>query len=245
MKCPGQDTQYWNEEAIYEATCPQCEAMVEFYKDDTTRKCHHCGHRFVNPKMDFGCAAYCQFAEQCLGTLPEEFVAERHNLFKDKVAVEVKRYFKNDFKNIRRAAQTGNHAEELGRRTEGVDMAALLCSAYLLSVVYPHPHGSALHEVATSTQKLDTVAARDILQKLGADKTLISKTTMLLQSVFEETDAVDSTVEVIRDAHLLTELEDALKQDRVSEAEVADIRQQIVTTAGRQAADELFAAVDR
>ncbi len=247
MKCPGQATQYWDENAIYEVSCPQCEAMVEFYKDDTTRKCNHCGHRFVNPKMDFGCAAYCQFAEQCLGTLPEEFVAERGDLFKDKVAVEVKRFFRNDFKNIRRAAKTGSIAEELGRRTAGVDMAALLCSAYLLAVVCRHRHDSAWQEIATgSSAPLDTEAAREILLKLGADETLISRTTTLLQSVFAKDDAADdSTVGVIRDAYLLTQLEEALKQKKQTGIEVADIRQNIATAAGRQAADELLAAVQR
>ena len=60
MKCPGQDTQYWKPGAIFEEKCPECGAAVEFFKDDTTRKCPKCGHRFLNPKLDFGCAAYCQ-----------------------------------------------------------------------------------------------------------------------------------------------------------------------------------------
>ena len=81
MKCPGQDMQYWTAEAIYEVNCPKCGKSVEFYKDDTTRSCSQCGHRFVNPRMDFGCAAYCKFAEQCIGTLPEEFVGAQDNLF--------------------------------------------------------------------------------------------------------------------------------------------------------------------
>ena len=37
MKCPGQDTQYWKPGAIYDAKCPECEHVVEFFKDDTTR----------------------------------------------------------------------------------------------------------------------------------------------------------------------------------------------------------------
>ncbi|MCK7514565.1 MAG: hypothetical protein MZV70_68220 [Desulfobacterales bacterium] len=53
-----------------------------------------CGHRFVNPQMDFGCAAYCPYAEQCLGTLPEGLAAQKENLLKDRVAVEMKRYFR-------------------------------------------------------------------------------------------------------------------------------------------------------
>ena len=86
MKCPGQDMKYWKDNAIFDVACPKCGTSVEFYKDDTSRKCGSCGHRFVNPKMDFGCASYCQYAEQCLGALPEDFTGGRDNLLKDKVA---------------------------------------------------------------------------------------------------------------------------------------------------------------
>jgi len=70
MKCPGQDTRYWKPEAIFDAKCPKCNQLIEFFKDDTTRKCSKCGHRFLNPAMDFGCASYCRFAKQCTGNLP-------------------------------------------------------------------------------------------------------------------------------------------------------------------------------
>ena len=35
-------------------------AADEFFKDETTRRCKNCGHKIVNPRMDFGCAAYCK-----------------------------------------------------------------------------------------------------------------------------------------------------------------------------------------
>ena len=130
MKCPGQDMQYWDNNAIFDIECPNCQQPVEFYKDDTSRKCDKCGHRFVNPKMDFGCAAYCQFAEQCLGTLPEEFAGTRDNLLKDKVAVEIKRFYKNDFKKIGRISRIARYAETIGKK-EKVNMGTLLCTAYL------------------------------------------------------------------------------------------------------------------
>ena len=44
MKCPGQDTQYWKAGAIFDVPCPECGRDVEFFKDDTTRKCGGCGH---------------------------------------------------------------------------------------------------------------------------------------------------------------------------------------------------------
>ena len=144
MKCPGQDTQYWDAEAIFEAKCPECGHVVEFFKDDTTRKCNGCGHRFVNPKMDFGCAAYCQYAEQCVGDLPPELLAQKEDLLKDRVAIEMKRTFKTDFKRIGHATRVARYAERIGK-SEGANMAVVLSAAYLHDIgihIAEQKHGS-------------------------------------------------------------------------------------------------------
>ncbi len=66
MKCPGQDTRYWRPGDIYDVPCPNCGTMNEFYKDDPTRRCSSCGHRFVNPRLDLGCLEWCEHAASCL-----------------------------------------------------------------------------------------------------------------------------------------------------------------------------------
>ena len=66
-QCPGQDTAFWKPGDIFEITCPNCHAQVEFYKDDAQRRCKGCGHVFPNPKLNEGCAQWCQFADKCLG----------------------------------------------------------------------------------------------------------------------------------------------------------------------------------
>lgn len=207
MKCPGQDMQYWNEEAIYEVKCPECDKLVEFYKDDTTRRCHDCGHRFVNPKMDFGCATYCQFAEQCLGTLPEEFVMQQDNLLKDKVAVEMKRYFKTDFKSISHATKVARYAERIGKATDGANLALILCSAYLLNIG------------ESETSKKDTTAASEglhgggsaiatsILQKLGANEGLIQQVTSIISNTPSDSPDHILAFNIVMDANLITQME--------------------------------------
>ena len=130
MKCPGQDTQYWQADAIFDVKCPECGKTVEFFKDDTMRKCNHCGHRFMNPQMDFGCAAYCQFADQCIGDLPPELIAQKDDLFKDRIAVAVKRHLKTDFARIGRASRVAGHADKIGRKA-AANMAVVLSAAYL------------------------------------------------------------------------------------------------------------------
>jgi hypothetical protein len=78
-QCPGQDSRYWDGEAVFEAKCPKCDHIVEFFKDDSTRKCSKCGNKMINPNMDLGCASYCPYAEQCLGSMPPELLAKRRN----------------------------------------------------------------------------------------------------------------------------------------------------------------------
>lgn len=167
MKCPGQDTQYWTENAIFEADCPRCGAGVEFFKDDTTRKCGQCGHRFINPKMDFGCAAYCSYAEQCLGDLPPELVAQKEDLFKDRVAVAVKRHLKSDFKRIGHVTRRARHAETLARQAQ-VNPAVVLIAAYLWDL-------DGQEEAAPSV-------ARGILEQLKAPQPLADKVCDLIRA---------------------------------------------------------------
>ncbi|MBU1566995.1 MAG: phosphohydrolase [Proteobacteria bacterium] len=194
MKCPGQDMKYWKASAIFDAQCPKCNAIVEFYKDDTSRRCGNCGHRFVNPKMDFGCASYCPYAEQCLGALPEEFTGARDNLLKDKVAVEMKRFFQTDFKRIRQATAAAKLAENIGK-VEGGNLAILLCAAYL--------HGTG------------PIAAQAILTKVGAGEQMIEEICELLSQnpTVQESDSLQAKImhDVLTLLHFQEELKESLK----------------------------------
>lgn len=193
MKCPGQDMKYWKANAIFDAQCPKCSTTVEFYKDDTSRKCGKCGHRFVNPKMDFGCASYCPYAEQCLGALPEDFAGARDNLLKDKVAVEMKRFFQNDFKRIRQATATARFAENIGK-AEGGNLAILLCAAYL------HDTGLA--------------AAQVILRKVGAGEPMIIEICELLNNTERVSENESLQAKILYDALALRHLQEDLKEVR-------------------------------
>ena len=180
--------QYWKPGAIYEVPCPQCSRQVEFFKDDTARRCPGCGHRFVNPKLDFGCAAYCQFAEQCIGTLPPEVMAEQENLFKDRVALAVKRHYRQDFRAIGRASRVARYAEQIGK-LEQANLPVLLSAAYL--------HG------------VDVDAARELLLKLRAPTPLVEAVTALLDTLTEADSSDDPEPRILRDAQRMAQIEEA------------------------------------
>lgn len=219
MKCPGQDMKYWKENAIFEVTCPKCQALVEFYKDDTSRKCGSCGHRFVNPKMDFGCASYCQYAEQCIGALPEEFTGGKETLLKEKVAVEMKRYFQTDFKSIRQASSTAQFAENIGKTEGGAKLAIVLCAAYLC--------GTGL------------AAARTILQKVGANEQMIEEICLLLAEQQEEQECRSLPAKILHDALILRTVQEELKEQPAGE-QVQHRVTKLITTSARNMAASLI-----
>ncbi len=196
MKCPGQDTQYWNEDAIFEVECPRCRHRVEFFKDDTTRKCGSCGHRFVNPKMDFGCAAYCQYAEQCLGDLPPELVARQDDLLKDRVAVAVKRHLKNDFKRIGHITRRFRHAEHIGKQQQ-VNLPVVLIAALLWD----------LDSVETRSQ---TPVAQSILEQLKAPPPLVEQVCRIIaQQDAEASEGLSAEYQLVAKADQLAIREEA------------------------------------
>lgn len=222
MKCPGQDTQYWKQGAIYDVKCPACGHNVEFFKDDTARRCGHCGHRFVNPRMDFGCAAYCPFAEQCLGTLPSEALAERENLLKDRVAVEVKRLFKADFARIGRTTRLARHAERIAKE-EGGNLPVVLVTAYLKE---------------TGEGPGDAAKAREILQRLGAREKLVTAVCETIEAMADSKPRQDATLDILRDAQRIVALEAARRDGTPAPGPAAD---HWATNAGRRLAQEINA----
>ncbi|AEH45892.1 hypothetical protein Thein_2042 [Thermodesulfatator indicus DSM 15286] len=133
MKCPGQDTRYWKEDAIFEVKCPDCGEVVEFFKDDTARPCPGCGKRLPNPRLDFGCAAYCPYAEQCLGSLPPELLEKQKGVFKDRIETEVLNRLKGQDEAIKRLKARLKFAEQIALE-EGANLPVVLASACLIDL---------------------------------------------------------------------------------------------------------------
>lgn len=232
MKCPGQDTQYWKAGAIFTAPCPKCATGVEFFKDDTTRKCGSCGHRFLNPRMDFGCASYCQYADQCIGDLPPELLAQKEDLLKDRVAIEMKRHFKTDFKKIGRASRAARYAERIGRELGG-NLAVIIPAAYLL------------HVAATGAGTNGASAARDILQRLGARAPLVDAVCDIVDAYRPMHDGAEVAAEylAVYDAERIVDLEEAIKDTAGAPEELSTlITNTLLTDVGRTEAHSVLSA---
>jgi len=215
MKCPGQDTQYWSPGSIFEVKCPKCGADVEFFKDDTARKCRKCGHKFLNPNMNFGCASYCKYAEQCIGNLSPEVMAQREDLLKDRVAIEMKRYFRQDFKRIGHAGRVARYAEMLGRELEG-NPAVILSAAYLHDIGIKESERKYNSSAAGYQEAEGPPVAREMLKRLGARQELIEEVCDIIAHHHHPRDQETVNFMALYDADLITNIEENQKEQPVA-----------------------------
>jgi putative nucleotidyltransferase with HDIG domain len=125
VRCPGQDQRFWKPDAIFEVECSNCGKPVEFFKDEPQLKCRHCGHAVINPKIDLGCAEWCQYAEQCLGVRVGSLTIVRQKLID-----EMKKVFGPDQKRIEHALAVLDYAEQI-QAVEGGDPLVVKAAAIL------------------------------------------------------------------------------------------------------------------
>lgn len=240
MKCPGQDTQYWKPGAVFEASCPQCGNNVEFFKDDQTRKCGHCGHRFVNPDMDFGCAAYCPYADQCIGNLPSEILAQRDDMLKDRVAIEMKRYFRQDFKRIGHATKVARYAERIGK-AEGGFMAVILPAAYLHDIGIHEAERKFSSTAAKYQEQEGPPIAKMILEKLGAKPEMIEEVCDIVGHHHHPRAVETINFKAVYDADLIVNLEENHKESPIAPERLNSIiGKSFLTDSGRKEAETAF-----
>jgi len=238
MKCPGQDSRYWKPGAIFDTKCPECGHEVEFFKDDTMRRCKNCGHRFLNPGIDFGCASYCKYADQCIGTLPPELIAQKEDLLKDRVAIEMKRYFKQDFKRIGHATRVARYAEQIGKEERG-NMAVLLASAYLHDIGIKEAERKYQSTAARYQEEEGPPIAKEILEKLEANDELIKEVCDIIGHHHHPREEETINFKCLYDADLITNLEEKQKDAPHDPEKLKDIiKKSFLTDTGRELAEK-------
>jgi HD superfamily phosphodiesterase len=186
--------------------------------------------------MDFGCASYCQFAEQCVGDLPPEAVAQREDLLKDRIAIEMKRYFSTDFKRIGHATRVARHAEKIGKKEMG-NLAVILGAAYLHDIGIheaERKHGS----TAAKYQEAEGPdIARSILIKLGANEELIEEICDIVGHHHHPRSDETTNFKAVYDADLIANLEEKQKVDPIDPERLAQIiEKSFLTQSGREVA---------
>jgi HD superfamily phosphohydrolase YqeK len=217
MQCPGQDSRYWDGEAVFEANCSECGNTLEFFKDDNARKCGKCGHKMLNPQIDFGCAAYCPYASQCLGELPPELLAKNQELLKDRVAIETKKYFANDFKRIAHALRVARLVDEIGglvmeHEIEGYNPAVAGIAAYLHDIGIREAEKKFDSSAPKYQHQEGPPVAREILTGLKANEGIIEEVCDIVGHHHTPRPEETMNFKVLYDADLIVNLEEKQKE---------------------------------
>ena len=240
MQCPGQDSRYWGPDAIFDVACPRCGHEVEFFKDEPTRTCKNCGLKIINPKMDFGCASYCQFADQCVGDLPPELLAQRKDLLKDRVAIEMKRYCKDDFKRIGHATKVARYADRIVKKEKG-DPAVVLSAAFLHDIGMHKAERTYNSTEARYQEEEGPPIAREILARLKAPEELIEEVCGIIGHHHHPRPEETVNFKVVYDADQIVNLEEKQEETPMDRRSLtALIDRAFLTEGGRELARSLL-----
>jgi HD superfamily phosphodiesterase len=236
MKCPGQDSRYWDGEAVFDAACARCGEMIEFFKDESARTCKHCGHRMLNPRLDFGCAAYCPYGEQCLGGLPDGLKAKKLDLLKERVAMEMKNFFGSDSRRINHANRVADYAMEINESEHG-NPAVVRIAAYLHDLDTTAAELESRSGTPAPRQQTAPPPVREILAGLGAEEELITEVCEIIGHHHPPRAEETINFKIVYDADLLVKLEEQQRKAPTEPERLAEtIESSFLTESGRRIA---------
>lgn len=205
IRCPGQDQRFWKPEDVFEINCTQCGESVEFFKDEPKLKCRNCSNMVINPRIDLGCAEWCQYGEQCTGVKKEGL-----NSICDKLIDQMKRIFGQDTKRIHHALAVLEFAEKI-QAAEGGDSLVIKASAIL--------HDIGIHEAerkhgspAGKYQEIEgPPIAGEILKKFDIPSDAVEYVCRIIANHHSAKDIDTLEFRIIWDADNLINLSDELK----------------------------------
>ena len=236
FRCPGQDTRLWKADDVSEEQCPQCGSAVEFWKDDTRRRCPHCGALVRNPKVELGCAKWCKYATECVGSVP--MINEAEETICDRLIAAMKEVFGTDQRRITHALRVLNYAEDILTEENAsplvVRAAAILHDIGILEA--ERKHGSS----AGKYQELEgSPIARRIMQDVGLDEPTIQHVCRIVGSHHSGMDIDTPEFRIVWDADWLVNIPEELP--RASKKELRKITERVFRTRrGMELGKELF-----
>jgi hypothetical protein len=229
-KCPGQDTQFWGPDDIYSVECPRCGNSVEFFKDDIRRRCKGCGHMFINPKLNLGCARWCQYADQCVGSIGREE-------FKDIIVSGMKEFYGDDQEKIDEALEVLGFAEKIMEEENG-HPKAVIAAATLYGIGVGEREKKAQRSGGPDKGKFPAV--RDILESSGAKDEIIEEVYRILENRSHPEKAGTLDSKIVHDAYRIARL----KRESEGKAK-ATMRNSIQESFHTDAAKEMAETFDR
>jgi Zn ribbon nucleic-acid-binding protein len=231
VKCPGQDTRYWKPNDVYSVECPKCGQPVEFFKDDIRRRCKKCSHMFINPRLNLGCARWCQYADQCVGALGKDE-------FKEIITLAMKEHCSGDKERIDNALKVLRFVEDILECEEGnpkVVIAAGILYDIGLHEVEKEPERA--KESDQENNNLPTV--RGILERSGSKAEVIEEVCQIIENYHHPENINTLNGKIVYDAVRL--VNGGLKYDAEDKEHLKKIiNEGFFTATGKRVAEELY-----
>lgn len=241
--CPGQDTAFWTPNDIYEVECAQCGNEMEFFKDDASRRCKKCGSRVQNPKLNLGCAQWCEHAAECLGYDPKATMGEdAQESLVDQVVQAMRKHFGKDERRITHALAVLDYAEQIMRR-EGANPKVVLTAAVLHDVGITE--GERLHGSSAGRwqEKYGPDIADAIMKNLGMDEETRDHVRRIIANHHSARDIDTTEFRVIWDADWMVNIPDEYP-DKTPEQFTALINKVFKTPSGKAMALAKYGQVE-
>jgi len=230
-KCPGQDTRFWKPNDVYNVECPKCGKPVEFFKDDIRRRCQKCGHMFINPKLNLGCARWCQYADQCIGAIGKEE-------FKDIITLAMKEHYSGDTERIDNALKVLRFVEDILEHEEGNPKVVI--AAGILYDIGVHEVGKEPERAKESDQEKDNLpTVRYILERSGSKPEIIEEVCHIIENHHHPENINTLNGKIVYDAVRLVNVR--LTYDTEDKENLKKILNGgFFTATGRRAAEEVY-----
>ena len=237
VRCPGQDLRFWKLGDIFDVQCPHCGTGIEFWKDEPSVKCPQCRRVIVNPKLDLGCAQWCQHAEQCLGAL-----IDPQSILCKKLIKELKNALGQDEQKINHSLAVFRNAQQL-QASEQADSRVVNAAAILHTLGGPCP-AQGKPPAGGPEGPTELSGVREILAKCGVDAEEAERICQLIanQGCNRAEDSMES--KILWDAEQLVRLADLSTGAGPVEAKELVLRT-LQTQKGRELASVLIGSDEK
>jgi HD superfamily phosphodiesterase len=217
VRCPGQDQRFWKPQDIFEVDCSKCGKPVEFFKDEPQLKCRRCGHIVINPKIDLGCAEWCQYAEQCLGVRFSSMT-----IIRQKLIDEMKKIFGPDKQRIDYVLAVLDYAERI-QSIEGGDPLVVKAVAILHDIGIQGAERKDNSSTGKYQENESSSIAEEILKRHDIPRETIERICKIIAYHHSVKNIDTIELRILWDANrLANNSEDSLDADREKLAEAID-----------------------
>jgi predicted HD phosphohydrolase len=156
------------------------------------------------------------------------------------VAIEMKRYFKQDFKRIGHATRVARYAERIGKEEQG-NLAVILPAAYLHDIGIKEAERKHQSSAARYQEEEGPPVAREILNELGAREELIEEVCDIVGHHHHPGPEESINYKSVYDADMIANLEDNHKESPAEPEKLASIiEKSFLTESGSNLGKQIF-----